>query len=67
MVRSGTVRTATNGGSELLIFVPRAAHRKTWVQPASRGKQQLRRGLAVPQVTPQARRAQNGMPVELLT
>ena len=31
------------------------------------GKQQLRRGVAVPQVTPQARRAQKVMPVELLT
>jgi hypothetical protein len=33
---------------------------------ADPGKQQLRRGVAVPQFTPQARRAQNGMPVELL-
>jgi hypothetical protein len=33
---------------------------------AAKGKQQLRRGLAVPQVTPQAWRAQNVMPVELL-
>jgi hypothetical protein len=32
----------------------------------NRGKQQLRRGVVVPQVAPQARRAQNAMPVELL-
>src|SRR4029450_11838396 len=31
----------------------------------NRGKQQLRRGVAVPHTTPQARRAQNGMPAEL--
>src|SRR5215213_9236127 len=33
---------------------------------ASRGSKELRRGVAVPQVTPQARTVQNGMPVELL-
>jgi hypothetical protein len=31
----------------------------------NRGKHQLRCGVAVPHTTPQARRAQNGMPVEL--
>jgi hypothetical protein len=40
--------------------------RHEYSRPAG-GRQQLRRGVAVPQVTPQARRAQKGMPVELLT
>jgi hypothetical protein len=38
---------------------------ETWVQPTKLGKRQSWRGVAVPQATPQARRAQNGMPVEL--